>query len=89
MKNMLQELKEKVDKAEEKRERRAAFRAVAKLANNQVKDLRHHYDNNMKLNETQIKEFEKISRPLIKFLNDNFHPHVKVVVDCTNAELIE
>lgn len=37
----------------------------------------------------QSAEFEKVTRPLIKFINDNCHPHVTVVVDCTNAELSE
>ena len=43
----------------------------------------------MFMNQQERDKFEKIARPLIKFLNDNFHPHVKVVIDCTNAELLE
>lgn len=39
--------------------------------------------------EKQRKEFEGVARPLIKFLNDNCHPHVVVVVDSTRAELSE
>ena len=37
----------------------------------------------------QQKEFEKITRPLIKWLNDNCHPHVHVVIDNSTAELSE
>lgn len=43
----------------------------------------------MILTKKQGKEFEEAVRPLIKFLNDNCHPHVHVVVDCTRAELAE
>ena len=37
----------------------------------------------------QREEFEKACKPLIKFLNDNCHPHITVVVDCIRAELSE
>ena len=39
--------------------------------------------------DEQIKEMEKLARPLIKFLNDNFHPHVSITVDPGSAELKE
>lgn len=34
-------------------------------------------------------KFEKAVRPLIKYLCENHHPHTKVIVDCTTAELVE
>ena len=37
----------------------------------------------------QQAEFEALTRPLLKFLNDNCHPHVSVVVTTTTAELLE
>ena len=37
----------------------------------------------------QTKKFEEASRPLIKFLNDNCHPHVIVTIDCQQSELSE
>ncbi|MCK4821699.1 hypothetical protein KA005_38390 [bacterium] len=43
----------------------------------------------MILSEEQRKEFEKTVRPLIKWLNNNCHPHVTVIVDCSHAELTE
>ena len=43
----------------------------------------------MEFTEEQKEEFERIVRPLIKFLNDNCHPHVVVVVDNCHAELSE
>lgn len=43
----------------------------------------------MIITEEQRKEFEEKARPLIKFLNDNFHPHVSVVIDCNRAQLFE
>jgi hypothetical protein len=41
------------------------------------------------LDKEKQEEFEKVSEPLIKFLCDNFHPHVSVNVDCCSAELSE
>jgi hypothetical protein len=39
----------------------------------------------------QIKreEFEKLTRPLIKYLCENYHPHTHVTVTSTTAELSE
>jgi hypothetical protein len=43
----------------------------------------------MTLNEQERKEFEAVTRPVIKWLNDNCHPHVQVVIEPTRAELLE
>jgi len=43
----------------------------------------------MKTNEQKRKEFEELSRPLIKWLNDNMHPHATIIIDTTHAELVE
>jgi len=43
----------------------------------------------MMLSGEQKKKFDEIVRPLIKFLNDNCHPHVLVVIDSSSAELFE
>lgn len=37
----------------------------------------------------QRREFEEAAKPLIKWLNENWHPHVKVLVDQTSAEVVE
>ena len=34
-------------------------------------------------------EFEKVIKPVIKYLAENHHPHVTVIVTSTNAELLE
>lgn len=34
-------------------------------------------------------EFEKAAKPLVEFLHYNYYPHVKVIVDCMGAELLE
>jgi len=39
--------------------------------------------------EEQKKEFEKAAKPLIKFMNDNCHPHTTTIVNCNSAELSE
>ena len=34
-------------------------------------------------------EFEALARPLIEWLNDNYHPHVTAIITPTNAEVLE
>jgi hypothetical protein len=34
-------------------------------------------------------EFKKACKPLMKYLSENHHPHVKVIVDCNTAEMVE
>lgn len=36
-----------------------------------------------------VTEFEDVTRPVIKYLCDNYHPHVTVVITPTSAELLE
>lgn len=43
----------------------------------------------MILSKKQIKEFEEASKPLVKFLCDNCHPHVAVIVEPNGAEILE
>jgi 2'-5' RNA ligase len=35
------------------------------------------------------KEFEEVTRPVIEWLNANYHPHVTVVIESTSAMLSE
>jgi len=39
-------------------------------------------------NPTQEK-FEEVAKPLIKYLAENYHPHVTVIVTATEAEVLE
>jgi hypothetical protein len=41
------------------------------------------------MDELQIAEFKKIADQMIKFLNDNGHPHMKVIIDTNYAEIVE
>jgi hypothetical protein len=34
-------------------------------------------------------ELKKVAEPLLKYLNDNYHPHVKAIVTSTSIELVE
>ena len=43
----------------------------------------------MILTKEQTEEFEKVARPLIKFLCEEFHPHVTAIVEGTSAEILE
>lgn len=39
--------------------------------------------------ENYMSEFEELSKPLIKYLNDNYHPHASIIIDCMHAEVLE
>lgn len=44
------------------------------------------------LSPKQFEEFKKVSKPLIKWLNDNddvLDPHAMVIVDIESAKLVE
>lgn len=36
----------------------------------------------------QIKEFDEAARPLIKYLAENFNPHITAIVTPGNAEIM-
>jgi hypothetical protein len=43
----------------------------------------------MILTEEQKKQFEEKVRPLIKWVAENFHPHVKIILESDRAEILE
>ena len=43
----------------------------------------------MILTEIQRGNMKEAAKPLVKWLNDNCHPHVKVIVDPSGAEVLE
>ena len=43
----------------------------------------------MILSKEQLKTFEEVARPMIKWINDNCDPHATVTTDCNHAELLE
>jgi len=43
----------------------------------------------MILTKEQIADLEEAAKPLVKYLCDNHHPHMTVVVDCGSAEIME
>ena len=43
----------------------------------------------MILTKEQREEFEKVARPMMKYLGENHHPHVTVVIDYGKAEILE
>lgn len=42
-----------------------------------------------KSKEKLAEEFEILARPLIKYLAENHHPHVTILIDNTHAEPLE
>ena len=43
----------------------------------------------MNINNMKREEFEKVTRPVIEWLNANCHPHVVVIIEPTSAVLYE
>jgi hypothetical protein len=49
----------------------------------------HNHDEIEKgLRKNNIDEFEALSRPLIKYLCENHHPHVTIIITPTDAQLL-
>lgn len=43
----------------------------------------------MNKDKKRLESFEEIIKPVIKWLNDNCHPHTTIIVCPTSAELVE
>jgi len=43
----------------------------------------------MKITERQSEQMLEAAKPLIKWVNENCHPHCKIILDCTHVELLE
>jgi len=43
----------------------------------------------MIMTEQQLKTLREAAMPLMQWLNDNCHPHVKIIVDSEHMELLE
>lgn len=43
----------------------------------------------MNLSKEQVEQLKEAAKPLVKFLNENCHPHVVVHVEPTGAEIFE
>lgn len=41
------------------------------------------------MTKDKLLEFEQLTRPLMKWINENCHPHHVVILDHTNAQLFE
>jgi hypothetical protein len=39
------------------------------------------------LKKEQVDEFEKLAKPLIKWINENGSPHSQVIIDCDSAQV--
>ena len=42
-----------------------------------------------KLNKKQINQLNRLSKSLIKFLNDNFNPHTKIIIEYDGVEIVQ
>jgi len=48
-----------------------------------------YFERKAKEEKERMESFQEAAKPLIKWLNDNCHPHHTVIVTTTNAELNE
>lgn len=46
-------------------------------------------DRSITMKPTKLEEFKKVCEPVIAWLNDNYHPHVTVIITPESAELTE
>ena len=61
---------------------------------NQITELfeNAHMENvKMRVHGEELNEgkFEELARPMVRYLCDNYHPHVTVIITPTSAELLE
>lgn len=52
---------------------------------NEINEIEDIFNKNL----TKQEEFDALAKPLIKFINDNYHPHVSMIIDGTHAEVLE
>ena len=43
----------------------------------------------MTMTEKQYEDFAKLAKPLMQWMSDNCHPHVKAIVDSETTEFVE
>lgn len=43
----------------------------------------------MVLTDKQIEELSELSKPLMDWLDRNFHPHTSVIISACDAEIVE
>lgn len=41
------------------------------------------------MSDEKQKEFEAVVRPLMKWLAENHHPHTKIIIESSCAEMVE
>jgi hypothetical protein len=80
-----------------KKEKLSAEMFLCDFLNSSREELQYHISKNPSkvisameyFAKIEIKDFESVVRPVIKYLCENHHPHVKVIITPTNAELME
>lgn len=43
----------------------------------------------MKLKEEQTNEMVELAKPLVKWMNDNLHPHTVIIIETNGVQLLE
>jgi hypothetical protein len=69
------------------------FRLTEANMNNLIGVIKKEHEDNirMKVHGEELNEnkFEELARPMIKYLCENYHPHVTVIITPTSAEILE
>lgn len=48
----------------------------------------HDFGAEEEMNKEKEKKFEELTRPLIKWINEEFNPHAKIIIDVDSAEVV-
>lgn len=69
------------------------FKLIEANKNNLMKAIQEEHEDNVKIRvhgkELNESKFEELARPMVKYLCENYHPHVTVIITPTSAELLE
>ena len=42
----------------------------------------------MKISNEEYEKFHELAKPLIRWLNDTYSPHTKIIIDTSSAEVV-
>jgi hypothetical protein len=69
------------------------FNGIKSVLNDYSKELLNENSKKIQFkvhgNNLEENKFEDLIRPIMKFLCENYHPHVKIIITPTNAVLLE
>lgn len=65
------------------------FKLTEENMNNLISVIQKEHEGKVHGEELNENKFEELARPMVKYLCENYHPHVTVIITPTSAELLE